>query len=183
MGDQAKSQPAENGIEFYLCSFVEMSGAPKAKLVPATHLEEMKAEGAGFAGFAAGELCQGPHDPDAVSIPDLDSMLVLPWRKNVAWVPGNLRVNGQPWPYCPRTILSRQLERLRSKGLIFNVGIESEFMLLKRTENGDYVPWDPLDTAGKPCYDLRALYRNLDVMTTLIRYLQELGWDPYACDH
>ena len=54
MGDQAKSQPTEKEIEFYLCSFVEMSGAPKAKLVPATHLEEMKAEGAGFAGFAAG---------------------------------------------------------------------------------------------------------------------------------
>src|SRR5512146_2056945 len=52
MGDQAKPQPTEKEIEFYLCSFVEMSGAPKAKLVPATHLEEMKAEGAGFAGFA-----------------------------------------------------------------------------------------------------------------------------------
>lgn len=183
MTDQTKPQANKDGIEFYLCSFVEMSGAPKAKLVPATHLEEMKTEGAGFAGFAAGELCQGPHDPDAVSIPDLPAMLVLPWKKDVAWVPGNLYVNGQPWPYCPRTILSRQLDLLLSKGLRFNVGIESEFMLLKKNEYGDYVPWDPLDTAGKPCYDLRALYRNLDVMATLIRYLQELGWDPYACDH
>lgn len=183
MTDQTKPQTNKDGIEFYLCSFVEMSGAPKAKLVPATHLEEMKAEGAGFAGFAAGELCQGPHDPDAVSIPDLHAMLVLPWKKNVAWVPGNLYVNGQPWPYCPRTILSRQLDLLLSKGLRFNVGIESEFMLLKKNEHGDYLPWDPLDTAGKPCYDLRALYRNLDVMATLICYLQELGWDPYACDH
>jgi glutamine synthetase len=183
MGDQANAQPTEKGIEFYLCSFVELSGAPKAKLIPATHLEEMKAEGAGFAGFAAGELCQGPHDPDVISIPDLNSMLVLPWRKNVAWVPGNLHVNGEPWPYCPRTILARQLEGLRSKGFLFNVGIESEFMLLKENEHGNYIPWDPLDTAGKPCYDLRALYRNLDVMATLIRYLQELGWEPYACDH
>ena len=42
---------------------------------------------------------------------------------------------------------------------------------------------DSLDTLGKPCYDMRALYRNLDVMTTLLAYMQELGWGPYANDH
>jgi glutamine synthetase len=183
MEDQAKPQVDTNDVEFFLCSFVELSGAPKAKLVPATHVEEMKREGAGFAGFAAGDLNQGPHDPDVVSIPDFNSLAILPWRKNVAWVPGNLHVNGRPWPYCPRTVLARQLERLRQKGYIFNVGVEAEFMLLKKKEDGQYAPWDALDTSGKPCYDLRALYRNLDVMTTLLRYMQELGWSPYANDH
>jgi glutamine synthetase len=183
MEDQAKPQVDTNDVEFFLCSFVELSGAPKAKLVPATHVEEMKREGAGFAGFAAGDLNQGPHDPDVVSIPDFNSLAILPWRKNVAWVPGNLHVNGRSWPYCPRTVLARQLERLRQKGYIFNVGVEAEFMLLKKKEDGQYAPWDALDTSGKPCYDLRALYRNLDVMTTLLRYMQELGWSPYANDH
>ena len=183
MKDQAEARAAEKGIEFFLCSFVELSGAPKAKVVPATNVEEMKREGAGFAGYAAGALNQGPQDPDVVSIPDFGSLTVLPWQKNVAWVTGNLHVNGQPWPYCPRTILGRQLERLRRKGYVLNVGVEAEFMLLKKTEQGQYVPWDPLDAAKKPCYDLRALYRNLDVMTTLIRHMQELGWDPYANDH
>jgi glutamine synthetase len=183
MGDEVKPQTGEKKIEFYLCSFVELNGAPKAKVVPATHVEEMKREGAGFAGFAAGDLNQGPHDPDIVSIPDFSSMATLPWRKNVAWVPGNLHVNGQPWPFCPRTILARQLDRLRHKGYVFHVGVEAEFMLLRKKEDGQYAPWDVLDTAGKPCYDLRALYRNLDVMTTLIRYMQDLGWSPYANDH
>lgn len=183
MDDWAKPQVDTKDIEFFLCSFVELSGAPKAKLVPATHVEEMKREGAGFAGFAAGDLNQGPHDPDVVSIPDFNALAILPWRKNVAWVPGNLHVNGQSWPYCPRTILARQLERLRQKGYVFNVGVEAEFMLLKKKEDGQYAPWDALDTAGKPCYDLRALYRNLDLMTTLLRYMQELGWSPYANDH
>jgi len=183
MKDQVEARAAEKGIEFFLCSFVELSGAPKAKVVPATNVEEMKREGAGFAGYAAGALNQGPQDPDVVSIPDFGSLTVLPWQKNVAWVTGNLHVNGQPWPYCPRTILARQLERLRRKGYVLNVGVEAEFMLLKKTDPGQYVPWDPLDAAKKPCYDLRALYRNLDVMTTLIRHMQELGWDPYANDH
>ncbi len=183
MEDQVEARAAEKGIEFFLCSFVELSGAPKAKVVPATNVEEMKREGAGFAGFAAGALNQGPQDPDVVSIPDFGALTVLPWQKNVAWVPGNLHVNGQPWPYCPRTILARQLERLRQKGYVFNVGVEAEFMLLKKTEQGQYVPWDSLDASKKPCYDLRALYRNLDVMATLIRHMQELGWGPYANDH
>jgi glutamine synthetase len=183
MTSDVKEQIKEKGVDYIFCSFIEMSGTPKAKLVPATHFEEMLSEGAAFAGFAAGDIGQGPHDPDIISMPDLDSLIVLPWRKNVASVPGNVYVNGKSWPYCPRTILVRQVERLRQKGYLFNVGVEAEFMLLKKNEEGNYSPWDPLDTIGKPCYDLRALYRNLDVMTTLIRYMQEVGWAPYANDH
>ncbi len=181
--DQVKSFVNENGIEFFLCSFVEMSGAPKAKVVPTTHLEDMATEGAGFAGFAAGEMGQGPHDPDMASIPDFDSLTIVPWRKNVAWVTGNVQVNERPWPYCPRTILQRQLENSKQRGYTFNVGVEAEFMLLKGDEKGRYALWDPLDTLGKPCYDLRSLHRNLDVMIALIKYMQELGWSPYANDH
>ena len=181
--DSVKAVVKDQGIEFFLCSFVEMSGAPKAKLVPVTNLEEMATEGAGFAGFAAGEMGQGPHDPDMANIPDFNSLTPVPWRKDMAWVAGNIHVNDQPWPYCPRTILEQQLEKAREAGYIFNVGVEAEFMLLKRDEHGGYAPWDSLDTLGKPCYDLRALHRNLDVMTTLIKYMQELGWTPYANDH
>jgi glutamine synthetase len=183
MIDDVKTLVKDRGIKYFFCSFVEMSGAPKAKLVPSTHLESMASEGAGFAGFACGDVGQGPHDPDIVSIPDFGSLTVLPWRKDVAWVAGNLHVCGEPWPYCPRNILNRQLERARQKGYIVNVGVEPEFMLLKKDAQSAYVPWDPLDNAGKPCYDLRALHRNLGIMTTLIGYMQELGWDPYANDH
>jgi glutamine synthetase type III len=173
----------EKEIEYLLCSFVELTGAPKAKLVPASHLKEVATDGAGFAGFACGDVGQGPHDPDISSIPDFRSLTILPWRKNIAWAPGNLHVEGKPWPFCPRGVLERQLAKARELGYILHVGVEPEFMLLKKNAAGEYAPWDPLDTLGKPCYDLRALYRNLDVMTALIGYMQELGWDPYANDH
>ncbi|HUY12910.1 MAG TPA: type III glutamate--ammonia ligase, partial [Terriglobia bacterium] len=71
----------------------------------------------------------------------------------------------------------------RQQGYVFNVGVEPEFMLLKKDSGGEYRPWDPLDTLGKPCYDLLALHRNLDVMTDLLGFMQELGWNPYANDH
>jgi len=183
MPDPIKTLIKDKGIEYIFCSFVELSGAPKAKLVPATHLDDMAREGAGFAGFAAGDLNQGPHDPDLISMPDFQSLAILPWRKNVAWVPGNLRVSGKPWPYCPRTILTRQLKRARKMGYVFHVGVEPEFMLLRKNSREEYEPWDGLDNSPKPCYDLRALHRNIDVMTTLLQYMQELGWDPYANDH
>jgi glutamine synthetase len=181
--EHVKAFVRDRGITFFLCSFVEMSGAPKAKLIPATHVQDMAEGSAGFAGFATGAMGQGPHDPDLVNLPDFQSLTVVPWRKNLAWVAGNVQVNGAAWSYCPRTILQRQLARAKEQGYLFNVGVEAEFMLLQRTEQGDYMPWDPLDTLGKPCYDLRALHRNLDVMTTLVTYLQELGWAPYATDH
>ena len=180
---EVKKIVEERGIEFFLCSFVAMEGAPKAKLVPATHLDGMAEKGAGFAGFAAGNMGQGPADPDMMNIPDFNSLTPVPWRPNMAWVPGNIYVEGQPFDYCPRTILQRQLDRAIAKGFRFKVGVEAEFMLLRKAEDGDYVPSDDLDILEKPCYDLVTLNRNLDVMTTLIRYMQELGWEPYANDH
>jgi glutamine synthetase len=184
MTPQEVLQQVQDGqIEFFLCSFVEMSGAPKAKLVPATHLADMAQDGAGFAGFATGEMGQGPHSPDMAAIPDFAGLMPLPWRREIAWVASDVHVEGAPWPYCPRTILRRQLAKAAEQGLIYKTGVEPEFLLLKRNEAGAYVPYDPLDTLGKPCYDLRALHRNLDMMTTLIRYMQGLGWEPYANDH
>src|SRR5581483_3836565 len=183
MMESVKSLLADKGIEFLFCSFVELTGAPKAKLVPSTHVDDVAVDGAGFAGFACGDVGQGPHDPDVCSIPDFRSLTILPWRKNIAWVAGNLHVNGKPWPLCPRTALARQLAKARELGYILHAGVEPEFMLLKKNGDGVFAPWDPLDTLGKPCYDLRALHRNLEVMTTLLGYMQELGWEPYANDH
>ena len=173
----------DNGIEFFLCSFVEMSGAPKAKVVPAVHLKDMAEGSAGFAGFAAGNMGQGPHDTDMLAIPDFGSLTILPWRNNVAWVASDITVDDQSWPYCPRTILQRQLATARDKGYSFKTGVEPEFILTRRTEQGGFEPFDALDTLSKPCYDLRALNRNLDFTTTLLSYMQGFGWDPYANDH
>jgi glutamine synthetase len=183
MTDTLKSQLTEKGVEYVFCSFVELTGAAKAKLVPVTYIDEVARDGAGFAGFACGDVGQGPHHPDICSIPDLSSLTILPWRRNTAWVTGNLHVEGKPWPLCPRTALARQLGLARTQGYVVNVGIEPEFMLLKKNAAGEYAPWDALDTLAKPCYDLRTLYRNVDLMTTLLGFMQEMGWGPYANDH
>jgi glutamine synthetase len=178
-----KALVREKGIEYFLCSFVEMSGVPKAKLVPAAALDDMVSDGAGFAGFAAGNVGQGPADPDLVCVPDMEAMIQLPWRKNIAWVPGMLQVEELPSKFCPRRILAHQLDIGRKRGYELMVGAEPEFMLLKRGPDGACVPWDAMDNAEKPCYDMRSLNRNLDLLTRLVGHMQELGWEPYAADH
>lgn len=173
----------EQGVKFLLSSFVELAGIPKAKLVPIEHLEDVARDGAGFAGFAAGYMGQGPESPDIAAIPDLSSVMVLPWRQDVAWAAGDVYVEGQSWPYCPRSILKRQRARARTLGYTFNVGIEPEFFLVRKDEQGRLQLADPQDTLAKPCYDQRTLTRSLDFLTTLVGHMQELGWDPYANDH
>src|SRR2546422_10793297 len=98
-----KRMAREKGIEFFLASFVEMTGASKAKLVPAEHLEALATEGAGFAGFAAGGLGQGPHDPGISAVPDLGSFPGPPWRPQVAWLGRHISVHRPALPLLPPT--------------------------------------------------------------------------------
>jgi glutamine synthetase len=173
----------ENDVEFIFAQFVDMHGKPNAKLVPARHLDGLLEDGAGFAGFAAGAIGQNPNDPDIAAIPDVRSYTPLLWRPGVARMACDVTVEGQEWLYCPRTILRRQLERARSLGYEFMLGAELEYFLVRRAEDGTIELADPLDTLDQPCYDMRALTRNLDFVSQVSRYITELGWDNYATDH
>ncbi|MET0972464.1 MAG: type III glutamate--ammonia ligase [Thermoleophilaceae bacterium] len=173
----------ENDVEFLFAQFVDMHGKPSAKLVPARHLDTLLSEGAGFAGFAAGAIGQQPNDPDMAAMPDIRSLTPLPWKPSVARFACDVYVEGEEWPYCPRTILRRQLDRARELGYEFMVGMELEYFLVRLHEDGTIELADRLDTLDQPCYDMRALTRNLDFMSEVSRYVTQLGWNNYANDH
>jgi glutamine synthetase len=181
--DEVREIVSERGIEFLFAQFVDMHGKPSAKLVPAHHLDDLLTEGAGFAGFAAGDIGQGPHDPDMIAIPDPRSLTILPWRPSVARFACDVTVEGEPWPYCPRTILRGALDRAAALGYELKLGAELEYFLLRRTADGGIEPADGLDTLELPCYDMRALTRNLDFVSTVSHAVTGLGWDNYATDH
>ena len=181
--DDVRSYIRSEGIEFLFAQFVDMHGKPSAKLVPASHIDDLLEDGAGFAGFAAGEVGQHPHDPDLIAIPDPASFTPLPWQPNVARLACDLYVNGDPWPFCPRTILRRQLERAHQRGLEFKVGIELEYFLVRRRADGSIEVADELDSLAQPCYDMRALTRSFDFVAQVARNIDALGWDNYATDH
>ena len=181
--DELKARAEEDGIEFFFALFVDMHGKPCAKLIPASSFDVLMGGGAGFAGFAAGPMGQTPADPDIIAVPDPDSYIRVPWEPTAAVLMCDIEVEGEPWPYAPRVILKRQLEALEQRGLTYNVGLEAEYFLLRRDPAGRLVLADPLDTATSPCYDVRALSRMYPHLTTVSRYVNELGWTNYANDH
>src|SRR3954453_15208846 len=181
--EEAKAWVERNNIEFLFAQFVDMHGKPNAKLVPAPHIDGLFEDGAGFAGFAAGEIGQKPNDPDLAAMPDPRSLTPLPWYAGVARFACDVHVEGEDWPYDPRTILRRQLERARALGYEFKIGAELQYSLVRRKEDGSIEPADALDTLDQPCYDMRALTRSLDFVAQVARNITALGWGNYATDH
>jgi glutamine synthetase len=181
--EEIRRESEERGIEFYFAQFVDMYARPSAKLVPAANLDDLVTDGAGFAGFAAGEIGQIPSDPDIAAIPDLTSFTPVPWEPTVARFACDVTVDGEEWPYDPRTILRRQLAGAREKGYEFNMGLELEYFLVELLDDGSIRLADVLDTLEKPCYDLNGLSRQYEFLTTVSRYVNELGWGNYANDH
>ena len=100
------------GLDFYEFSFVDVFGAQRSKLVPASRVKEMATGGAGFAGFAAW-LDQDPSSGDVLAMPDA-STLTQP-RGTHAWdtSPATLVWQGDYLDHAPRNVLramSRKLE-------------------------------------------------------------------------
>jgi glutamine synthetase len=181
--DEVRAYVRDNNIQFLFAQFVDMHGKPNAKLVPAAHLDDLFSDGAGFAGFAAGEIGQAPSDPDMIAMPDPRTLTPLPWRPGVARFACDVQVEGEEWLYCPRTILRKQLERAAALGFDFRIGAELEYFLVRRNDDGSIELADPLDNLAQPCYDMRALTRNLDFVSAVATNVSWLGWDNYATDH
>lgn len=172
-------------VEFLLVQFADIHGAAKAKMVPTSCLDDAIDVGAGFAGGAVWGVGQGPHSHDILARIDTSTYTPLPWMPNTARFASDLYVDAQPHPYCCRTNLRRVLEAAKDKGYIFNVGMEPEFFLVTRGEDGGIRPWnsDGVDTLQKPCYDYRSMAAAVPFLQELTTSLNKLGWGVYQVDH
>src|SRR5215475_1016595 len=94
---------AEQGLRYFLISFVDLFGVLRAKLVPAAAIGQMQRDGAAFAGFAT-HLDLTPADPDIFAIPDPDSLTILPWQPEIGWLAADLLLDGAPLAQTPRQV-------------------------------------------------------------------------------
>ena len=180
---ELRARAAADGVEFFFALFVDMHGRPCAKMVPVEALAVMLGGGSGFAGFAAGPMGQSPADPDMIAVPDVASYTLAPWQPGLAVLHCDISVEGEPWPYTPRLILKRMVEKARARGLDYQVGVEAEYFLVRRDGDNGIEVADPLDRMAGPCYDAKGLTRMYDHLTTVSRYMNQLGWENYANDH
>ena len=166
-------------IKYFLISFVDLFGVLRSKLVPAHAIKDMQVNGAGFAGFAAW-LDMTPADSDMFAIPDPDSLIQLPWNKEVGWLASDLWMNGKPVDASPREMLKKQIKKLSELGYSMKSGVECEYFLI--SPDGNTIA-DNRDTQSKPCYDQSSLMRRYELIKEICDCMIEMGWGPYQNDH
>jgi glutamine synthetase type III len=179
MSQDLAKRAADDGIRYFLISFVDLFGVLRAKLVPAAAIAQMQRDGAAFAGFAT-HLDLTPADPDMFAIPDPASLTILPWKPEIAWVAADLHLHGAPLAQAPRYVLKRQLAAAEATGYRLRTGIEAEFFVLQ-PDAGAIA--DNEDHQAKPCYDQAALIRRYELIRAISDAMLALGWGPYQSDH
>jgi glutamine synthetase type III len=169
----------QKNIRYFLIAFVDLFGAMRAKIVPASAMDGVAKSGAGFAGFATW-FNMTPADPDVLVMPEPDSLVQLPWKPEVAWVTGDLYMAGKAVEQNPRQVLKRVIAAAAEAGYELKTGVECEYFLI--TPDGQAIS-DSADRQAKPCYDQQALMRRYDIIAELCDAMVTLGWKPYQNDH
>jgi glutamate---methylamine ligase len=169
----------KNEVKYFLISFVDLFGVMRAKLVPATAIDAIAKSGAGFAGFAVW-LGMTPAHADMLVMPDADTAIQLPWKPEIAWVTGDIVMDGKPVEQNPRQILKRVIADAARDGYAMKTGVECEYFLISR--DGQQIS-DDADQQSRPCYDQQALMRRYEVIKEICDSMIALGWSPYQNDH
>jgi glutamine synthetase len=173
----------KRGVKYCLASYVDLHGVSKCKAVPIVHLGRMLRASEMFTGAALDGVPQAVHDDEVCAKPDPDSVTVLPWNPEVAWFASDLQFHGAPFDGCSRGILRRALVQAADMGFRFNLGIETEFCVFRRTADGGFAVPSERDALDKPAYDVRTLLDYYPFLDELVGAMNRLGWDVFSFDH
>ena len=132
--EEIKETVATRGIEFFFAQFVDMYARPSAKLVPAANLDDLvdgRRRASPASPPARSASCRAT--PTSRRSPTSTSFTPVPWQPNLARFACDITVEGEEWPYCPRTILRRQLaRRAASWATSSSIGLELEYFLVRQ---------------------------------------------------
>ena len=131
----------EAQIRFLRLGWVDNAGVYRAHAIRANRIGKIAKEGLGLASgtqavpvhedVGAPGLPIGPVG-QVWLVPDAASFRRLPWEPEHGAAMGSFVMqDGEAWPYCPRRVLGRQLDRLHERGLSMQAAFEHEFMLLR----------------------------------------------------
>lgn len=181
--EEMKAQAKKDGIEFFMAMGTEVNGKPNASVAPAQYIDDLLDNGAAFAGFASGGLWQEPSDGDINYMPDPSTYTQLPWRPNMAVLMSYPHVDGKPWPYSAQNILKRLMDEIQEEhGWTYKTGMEPEFFLVRRKEDGGIEIADTLNTSIKPCYHAYGIDRAWPYLSRISKYMNEMKWGNPAID-
>ena len=183
VAERLAGQLREQGVKYCLASYVDLHGIPKCKAVPLAHLGRMLRGSEMFTGAALDGVPQLVHEDEVSAMPDPESLTILPWNREVAWFASDLHFQGAPFAACSRSILKRALAKAATLGFRFNLGIETEFCILRKTPEGGFAILSDRDALDKAAYDVRTLLDYHPILDELVSAMNQLGWDVYSFDH
>ena len=178
-----KQSLIKQGVKYCLGAYVDIHGVPKGKFVPVEHFEHFAQGSELYTGYALDGLGQAPNDDEISSVPDLNHIIQLPWRREVAWMPADNCFHGQPYPLNSRVLLKNILGEAAKMGFTFNLGIECEIYVLQQDEQGRLIVPNPDDNLEKSCYDVKRFMDQFPWLDEMVTTMNGLGWDVYSFDH
>jgi hypothetical protein len=105
---EVRRQLEEAGVQYCFATYVDVHGVPKAKTIPIASFEKMcKGSELFTVGAMEGMGLIGPEKDECATVPDLDSLMILPWDKRFAWFASDLWYHDAPYKNCSRVILKK----------------------------------------------------------------------------
>ncbi len=151
----------QQGVRGVTIGWVDNNGTVRSRTVPTAALPSAATKGVGITAtfavfdshdgitFAHEGLATPSGDARLVAVVDrADDVTVLAGQAGQAWVNGRqLSADGDPWPYCQRAVLERQVAAAAEAGFEVRAGFEMEMVVVR-----DDLLADPAGTDWRPAH-------------------------------
>ena len=170
-------------VRFLRLQFTDILGVNKNVEIPASQfvkaLEgDIMFDGSSIEGFVRIE------ESDMLLAPDLSTFRLFPWGDEESRVARLIcdinHPDGTPFAGDPRAALKRQVDRARKMGYVMNAGMEAEFFMFKRGDDGRPTI-DTHDVGGY--FDLTPVDRGEDARRAIVDVLEQMGFEIEAAHH
>ena len=170
-------------VRFLRLQFTDILGVNKNVEIPATQFEkalegDIMFDGSSIEGFVRIE------ESDMLLVPDFSTFRVFPWSDEQSRI-GRLicdisMPDGSPFEGDPRYVLKRQIQRAGELGFTMYAGMEAEFFMFKRGDDG--VPTTTTNDVGQ-YFDLTPVDLGEDARRAIVDVLEMMGFEVEAGHH
>jgi len=173
--DGTMERVKKDEVEFISLQFSDLLGLVKEIVIPVEELEDTLRYGAWFDGSSIEGFAR-IQESDLFLKPDTSTYAIVPWQnegKTARFICDIYGNDGRPFPFDPRGILRKELEKARALGYTYNVGPEPEFYLLQKDMS-------PIDSGGY--FDMSS-YTGYTIIKEIVKALKNFGINAEAAHH